>query len=197
MVRKKKYPETLIETLQEIFQFTETELTFNRRNILSDSQRKRMLAKHENDRQLARFVLLFLGGIGFLGSGAAALNEGIPLLEMWTALAITLIFFGAVVWLVLYYSRAKLERTVETAEVKQVSGRLFFTSRRNEGKTSTHYMIVGNKEFPLMGNGLNSSRVYTSYELNQLITPGQHMTVYYTEPWVYVLSLELHYPAES
>lgn len=161
---------TLIEALEVMFQFTEADLRSNRRRILSDAQRQRMLDKHKDDANLARLAFIFFAVIGFAGSGFAALQEGIPLLDMWSSVVVGIMVIGLFIGGVLAYSRSRLQRTLKSAEVHQIHGSLSFTSRR-EGKTPTFYLCVDKKEFLLTVNGYYRMR-YTDYQLNQLLTPG-------------------------
>lgn len=144
---------TLIETLNDIFNFTEADLLFNRQGMLSDIQKQRMQAKHTDDVHLAQLALTFLAGIGLLGGSAAALQEGIPLVQMWAGMALGMLVIGGFIWLMLYYSRARMQRTIEAAKVEWVSGEIFFMERREGSKTITRYMVVGNREFSLTSNG--------------------------------------------
>lgn len=183
---------TLIETLNHIFNFTEADLLFNRQGILSDMQKQRMQAKHMDDVSLARLILVSFSIIGLLGSSAAALQEGIPLVQMWSGMALGMLVIGGFIWLMLYYSRTRMRRTIEAANVEWVSGEIFFTERYEGSKMLTRYMVVGNREFSLTSNGFPRMPIHASYHFNQLVTPGQQATVYYTHPWKYVLSVELH-----
>lgn len=183
-------PETLEEALQHIFRFTDADLRSNRLGILSESQKQRMRDKHEDDVHLTRLALVFLAVIGLLGSGAAAIQEGIPLVQMWMGVGLSMVIFGGFAWLVLHYSRARMERTIAGAKAEWVRGEIFFTERYDGGKTPAHYLAIGKKEFSLSNNGYSAHR-QTSYQLNQLVTRGQRATVYYAHPWEYVLSVEL------
>jgi hypothetical protein len=172
-------------------------LELNHQGILSEAQKDRMRARHKDDVRLTMTGLAAFGVIGLLGSGAAAWQEGIPLIEMWTGLVITLTMIGLVVALILFYNKARLQRTIKASQVELVHGELAFFSQREGSNTSTYYLSVGARRFSLTGNGFNAMTFSTKNRLNELVLPGQQATVYYTQPWEYVLSIELHPPPQT
>lgn len=169
------------EVLADVFQFTPSDLRINQRGIISERQKGRMHAGHEDSVGLTRGFFIFIGIIGLLGSGAAALNEGIPLLEMWKAVLVSLLLFGAIAWAILTVGRKRMEHTIEEGHVAQVSGTLHL---RIEGsRPKNHYFCVGARKFSI------DSSAYR--RLAQGKVGGQQATVYYTTRWEWILSVDL------
>jgi hypothetical protein len=93
---KKKKNDSVKDVLCQVFEFTEADIAANRDGELSEAQKQRMERKHLDDSRMAWIGLLIFAVIGFFGSTAAAVNEGIPLLQMWVGLTITIVCTG--VW---------------------------------------------------------------------------------------------------
>lgn len=175
------HPRTPQEALEMVFKFTEADLRSNHLRTLTDAQRQRMLAKHQDDVSLTRSALLVLTVIGLLGSTGAAIQEGIPLVEMWGAVLFGMTVFAVLAYLILKYSRKRLERTIRASVVEHASGLIRLTVE--EHKPRTHYFWVGPVKFEVSQ--------YEYFLLGRVPLAGRQATVYYTTPWQYVLSVHL------
>lgn len=182
MAKKKlKHAETLAEALVQVFQYSDADIRANRKGIITNDQIELMRAKHADDRDLARLGFLFIAGIGYLGSGVAAIQEGIPILEMWGWVSLALFLLVLAIWFMLAFSRAKLDRTIRAGKVGEVSGPLWLKMEGN--KPRVHYLCVGQYRFQI------EAREY--FYLSRFDMGGWSAMLYYTSPWVKVLSLEL------
>jgi hypothetical protein len=167
--------------LQQIFRFNNADLRANRRGVISEAQKQRLQGKHEDDARLTRGGLIAIAVIGFLGSGAAAVQAGIPLLEMWRWVMVSLLMLVLFAWILLHFNGAKMRRTLREGAVKQVSGTIRLI--RTGGKPRSHYLAVGPQRFEITE--------YEYFRLNQHPLDGRQATVYYSLPWRRVLSVAL------
>lgn len=197
MTDKKKNSATPLNSiLHELFQFDEEDVRLNRQHIISDAQKQRMTAKHNDDMALAWLGFRLFAVIGLVGSTAAALQAGDSLMSMWRAAGISLAVIGGVTAVILAYSKIRLQRTLNGATVMQVRGDIVLTSQ-NYGKIPTYYLSVGSKNFPLSDSSHAPIDFAMRQRLDQWVRHGERLsdaTVYYAHPWQYVLSVEQHPP---
>ncbi|MCA9911899.1 MAG: hypothetical protein KC496_01055, partial [Anaerolineae bacterium] len=125
--------------------------------------------------------LLIFAVIGFLGSSAAAVNEGIPLLQMWAGLTITIGAIGAVLWIILTYNRAQMYRTIRDGALHKVRGRIQLL--REGHKPASYYFCVGSQKFTIFQHDY--------FLLDQAEVANHEVVVYYTTRWRTILSIEL------
>ena len=179
---KRKIPYTLPAALSTVFQFTDADLRANRKGTISAAQKQTMQEKHEDNIELAQIGIIFITVIGFFGSGLAAIEDGLPLFEMWAWMTFTLLLVNGVVWLIFRYNHTRLTRTIQKEVIEQVRGPMFVTTEG--GKDRTYYFCIGSQRFDI---------TFTDHSLlKRFIMPGQQATVYYTSGWRHVLSVELH-----
>ncbi len=175
------HPRTPQEAVEMVFRFTDADLRSNHLRTLTDAQRQRMLSKHKDDVSLTRSALLVLTVVGLLGSTGAAIQEGIPLIQMWGAVIFSMTVIAVVAYLILKYSNKRLERTIDASEVKRADGPIRLIVEGH--KPRTHYFCVGSVKFEVSQ--------YEHFLLRRVPLEGQQARVYFTTPWVYVLSVEL------
>ncbi|PDW03001.1 hypothetical protein [Candidatus Viridilinea mediisalina] len=169
------------EALAEVFQYTPKDLRANQRGSISERQQERMRARHADSVGLTKGFFTFVAVIGVVGSGLAALNEGIPLWQMWLAVLIGLLCWSGLAWIILAYSHRRMEQTIAAGEVAQISGTLHL--KREGHKPTLHYFCVGGRCFSIDAND--------HYKLERSRVGGQRATVYYTARWEWVLAVEL------
>ena len=178
---EKKQDSSVKDVLCEVFEFTEADITANRNGELSEAQKQRMERKHYDDSRMVWIGLLIFAVIGFFGSSAAAVNEGIPLLHMWGGLSISMIFIGAFLWLILIYNRAQMYRTIRDGALHEVRGRIHLI--REGYKPTSYYFCVDSQRFTIFERD--------HFLLNQAEVANHEVVVYYTTRWRTVLSIDL------
>jgi len=177
---KKKKNDSVKDVLCQVFDFTDADIAANRNGELSDAQKQQMERKHYDDSRMAWIGLLIFAVIGFFGSSAAAVNEGIPLLQMWGGLTITIVFIGAFLWLILMYNRAQMYRTIRDGALQKVRGRIRLV--REGHKPASYYFCVGSQRFTIFQHDY--------FVLNQAEVTNHEVVVYYTTRWRTILSIE-------
>lgn len=178
---KKKKTGSVRAILCQVFEFTEADLAANRNGEISEAQQKRMERTHHEDTQMVRIGILFFAAIGLVGSGLAAIDEGIPLLDMWAGLTITMIFVGVMFWIMLIYNRMRMHRTIHDSALHKVRGKIQLVREGN--KPTSHYFCVGSQKFLIL------QREY--FLLKQAEVANHDVVVYYTTRWRTILSIEL------
>ncbi|RRR74505.1 MAG: hypothetical protein EI684_06895 [Candidatus Viridilinea halotolerans] len=169
------------EALAEVFQYTPADLRANRRGTISERQKGRMRARHADTVGLMEGFFTFVAIIGVLGSGAAALSNGIPLWQMWLAVLVGLLFWVGLAWAILAYSRRRMEQTIAAGKVATISGTLHLM--RAGSKPVHHYFCIGTRRFSI------DTADYLKLERSKV--DGQRATVYYTTRWEWVLAVDL------
>ncbi|WP_129670795.1 hypothetical protein [Candidatus Chloroploca sp. Khr17] len=137
-----------------------------------------MREQHQDTIRLTREFFSFIMIIGYLGSGAAALTEGLSLLEMWGWVSFGFLCFSGFAWAIIFFDRRQLERTLRDGDLAQIRGSLRLVMRQN--KTPSYYFSVGAHEFSI------DHAAYTRLKRGNL--DGQQALVYYTRRWRWVLS---------
>ena len=177
---KKKKNDSVKDALCQVFEFTDADIAANRNGELSDAQKQRMERKHHDDSRMTWIGLLIFAVIGFFGSTAAAVNEGIPLLQMWGGLTITIVCIGAVLLIVLMYNRAQMYHTIRDGALHKVRGRIQLI--REGHKPTSYYFCVGSQRFTIFERD--------HFLLNQAEVTNYEVVVYYTTRWRTILSIE-------
>lgn len=178
---KKKKTDRVKNTLCQVFEFTEDDVAANRNGEISGAQQQRMERKHHDDTRMAWIGLVIFALIGLFGSGAAAVQEGIPLLEMWTGLVITVAFIGAVLWIILMYNRFQMYRTIRDGALRKVRGTIQLA--REGHKPTSYYFCVGTQKFSIL------QREYALLDRSDVA--NHEAVVYYTTRWRTILSIDL------
>lgn len=181
MTAKENKTDRLQDLLQDVFRFNQADLRANRRGVISDAQKQRLQAKHEDDAQLTYGGLVAIAVIGYLGSGAAALQSGVALGEMWRGVTVSLLVLVLFAWILLHISGAKMRRTLHTGTVEQTSGPLQLIVE--SAKPRSHYFCVGSRRFEITA--------HEYFRLHSVLDEGRQATVYYSLPWRRVLSVAL------
>lgn len=178
---KKKKTNPVEDVVCQVFEFTDADIAANRNGEMSEAQKQRMERKHHEDTRMAWMGLLVFSAIGLIGSSAAALHEGIPLLEMWGGLTITIVFIGAILAIIITYNRVQMYRTIRDGALQKVRGRVQLI--REGHKPTSYYFCVGSQRFSIL------QRDY--FLLNQADVVNHAVIVYYTTRWRTILSIDL------
>lgn len=149
---------------------------------MSAAQKQRIQDKHFEDSRAAWMFLLFITGIGLLGSTGAAINEGIPLVEMWLGLAISMLTIGVFIGALIVYYRAQMYRTIRDGQFAQEHGHIWLT--HEGGKDRIHYFQVGRQRFQI------TRQQYS--QLKRAEVARCEAIVYYTTRWRRILSVDLN-----
>lgn len=176
-----KKTDSVKNTLCQVFEFTNADIADNRKGQMSEAQKQRMKLKHHNDSRILWIGLLIFAAVGLIGSSAAALREGIPLVEMWLGLVITIVFIGGILWIIMTYNRTQMYRTIRDGAFQKVCGRIHLI--REGHKPTEYYFCVGNQKFSIF------QRDYSL--LNQAEVSNHEVVLYYTTRWRYILSIDL------
>ncbi|MCB9452877.1 MAG: hypothetical protein H6672_15665 [Anaerolineaceae bacterium] len=167
--------------LGQVFEFTDADIAANHKGKMSEAQKQRMERKHHDDSRTLWIGLLIFAAVGLVGSTAAALHEGIPLLEMWLGLVITMVVIGGILWIIMIYNRTRMYRTIRDGAFQKVRGRIQLIREGN--KPTEHYFSVGGQKFSIFQHDY--------FLLNQAEVANHEVVVYYTTRWRYILSIEL------
>jgi len=170
--------------LEDVFRFNQADLRANCRGTISIAQMHRMDEKHEDDARLTYGGLVAVLFIGYAGSGAAALQGGLSIWEMWRWVTVALLMLFLFAWILLHFNGAKMRRTLRQGTVKQAGGPVRLI--REGGKSRLHYFAVGPQHFEITE--------FEYFRLTQHPLDGREATVYYALPWRRVLSIALHAP---
>ncbi|MBI1297848.1 hypothetical protein GC175_23175 [bacterium] len=181
MTLKANESDRLQDLLQDLFRFNQADLRANRRGNISEAQKQRMDEKHEDDARLTYGGLIAILLIGYAGSGAAALQGGLSIWEMWRGVTVSLLVLFLFAWILLHFNGMKMRRTLREGAVKQVSGPMRLI--REGGKSRSHYFAVGPQRFEITE--------FEYFRLKQHPLDGRQATVYYALPWRRVLSVAL------
>ncbi|MBP1464424.1 hypothetical protein EYB53_001765 [Candidatus Chloroploca sp. M-50] len=164
--------------LQAGFNFTPADLRANQQGRITERQERRMREQHQDTIRISRGFFIFVMIIGYLGSGLAALTEGLSLIQMWGWISFGFLCLYGFVWTVIFFDRRQLERTLRDGGLAQTRGPLRLVVRQD--KTPSYYFYVGAHEFSI------DHAAYTRLQRGNL--DGQQALVYYTKRWRWVLS---------
>jgi hypothetical protein len=164
-----------------LYRFSDADVRANSQGKLSEAQRSRIEQRHFENSRLAWIFFGVVSLLGFLGSGAAAVSEGRPLLQMWMGVGFSLACVAVAVWIGIRVSRWKMHKMMRDAVVHTARGALRLEIVSHKPR---HYQLVaGGARFDLLQMDY--------HQLQQSGVHGMSGTVYYTSGYRAILSVEL------